>query len=101
MGGEGRGTARRGPDGAWLDEEDRRLYTEAEVMEGAGFGLLALPYASPRMVAYVPFRYRASARSPAGLVARSIAHCSSPTGNPLRRRHSEALYLPYVDAVQA
>ncbi|CAN0360970.1 unnamed protein product, partial [Hapterophycus canaliculatus] len=24
---------RRGPDGAWLDDEDRRLYTEAEVRE--------------------------------------------------------------------
>eukprot|EP00752_Nemacystus_decipiens_P018231 g16359.t1 len=29
--GGGSGTARRGPDGAWLDEEGRRLYTEVEV----------------------------------------------------------------------
>eukprot|EP00903_Cladosiphon_okamuranus_P015121 g13984.t1 len=31
--GGGRDTARRGPDGAWLDESGRRLYTEAEVRE--------------------------------------------------------------------
>lgn len=29
--GAGRGSVRRGPDGAWVDEEGKRLYTEAEV----------------------------------------------------------------------
>lgn len=36
MPGGGGGTARRGPDGAWMDEEGRRLYTEAEVRTGEG-----------------------------------------------------------------